>query len=558
MPSKKLIDYIKENVERGVSKKSIKDALLEAGWQGNQIEEAFSFLENQKVQEPETPSPTKESEEPKKKTEAEKEKKIEDDKDIENLSSKSDPSDDDKNKVLLIILIIALFIVVSASSFAFFNFVLSEEDPEPAEREEMDDAYYEFDEEESQRRIMQGIENMEDVDLMEIDFFANVENIDNEDGFSFFVKITPDLSDAVRLDFRSDFEFIEIDQFSFLGTLMSVDQSFYLNLSDFSESLLIDFPSEWAELAGSGYVLLSDDLNEEVMSESKRISAELVLNFFGRNNQENLSERNFWMTLFEMFDEGWEDESIIITEVQDGNLNGVDVRRKVIDMEDLDEMVLNFVQESSEKYREFLNEQGEEVENKIKQSLREAGEQDYYLEIWMDGDDIARVEMKGGLEAGDDFFQLLIGFNFYDLDEDFTIQAPEEYVRMEDILNSSNEEITPLNHDNQLRSDLSQIEFMANEYYHENETYEGFENSDNWISIKNEIPQCSEDLLGADGYQIRIADQDFSAWALLCDLTEENERNIYYCVDSQGDVGIRAGFNPFGGNLCEEMFEYKP
>lgn len=57
MISQQLIDYIKQQSEKGVSKKDIKDVLVVRGWKEQDIEEAFYLASKQRVSEA-PPTPT--------------------------------------------------------------------------------------------------------------------------------------------------------------------------------------------------------------------------------------------------------------------------------------------------------------------------------------------------------------------------------------------------------------------------------------------------------------------------------------------------------------------
>lgn len=58
MVNQQLLDYIKQQLQQGISKEQIKSSLIAEGWQGQDIEEAFSFIENSVSQSPSVPPST--------------------------------------------------------------------------------------------------------------------------------------------------------------------------------------------------------------------------------------------------------------------------------------------------------------------------------------------------------------------------------------------------------------------------------------------------------------------------------------------------------------------
>ncbi len=64
MASEKLINYIKEHLEKGITEEVLKEILLKAGWDNQKVEEAFNEINPQKTQEPEEGGYVKEKEPP--------------------------------------------------------------------------------------------------------------------------------------------------------------------------------------------------------------------------------------------------------------------------------------------------------------------------------------------------------------------------------------------------------------------------------------------------------------------------------------------------------------
>src|SRR5680860_676497 len=57
MPNQQLLDYIKEELQRGVSEEQIKNSLISNAWQPQDVNEAFSFISNPTSQSQPAPSP---------------------------------------------------------------------------------------------------------------------------------------------------------------------------------------------------------------------------------------------------------------------------------------------------------------------------------------------------------------------------------------------------------------------------------------------------------------------------------------------------------------------
>jgi len=120
-------------------------------------------------------------------------------------------------------------------------------------------------------------------------------------------------------------------------------------------------------------------------------------------------------------------------------------------------------------------------------------------------------------------------------------------------------------YDTQIKSELTQVRSNAEMHYYDNDgSYYGYEDSDGWRDIKNEIPECSISRLEIDfadvlvteheEYQINVEDneqaQSYVAWAPLC------AKEAFFCIDSRGNAQEYDSefVNPEGVD-CEEVFE---
>ncbi len=132
-----------------------------------------------------------------------------------------------------------------------------------------------------------------------------------------------------------------------------------------------------------------------------------------------------------------------------------------------------------------------------------------------------------------------------------------------------------------IRHHLSRIRSNAEQWYHDEEggdgSYKNYDISPGWKILRNEIPDCSQQILrnnpDAYGinvvsgeerlqYQLTIKDtenyQEYAAWAPLCPI-ENSERFdegvVYYCVDSERNAD--EFINPINTKKsnCEDIFE---
>ena len=101
-------------------------------------------------------------------------------------------------------------------------------------------------------------------------------------------------------------------------------------------------------------------------------------------------------------------------------------------------------------------------------------------------------------------------------------------------------------YDTQIRSELMQVRSNAENYYYGEGDgyYSGYDDSDDWQELFQEIPRCAE----YDSYQINVSEDEFVAWSSLC------SEDKYYCVDSTGvDEEFEEKVEDDGYG-CREMF----
>ncbi len=98
--------------------------------------------------------------------------------------------------------------------------------------------------------------------------------------------------------------------------------------------------------------------------------------------------------------------------------------------------------------------------------------------------------------------------------------------------------------DTQIRSELSQVRSNAEMWYYQDArgSYENYDTSSGWETIRGKIPGCSQarldddfDVTDSTIYQLEIATgaspQDYIAWAPLC----ADEDDQIYCIDAEGN-----------------------
>ncbi len=82
-------------------------------------------------------------------------------------------------------------------------------------------------------------------------------------------------------------------------------------------------------------------------------------------------------------------------------------------------------------------------------------------------------------------------------------------------------------YDTQIKSEMSQIRSSAEQhYYSQDGSYNGYNNSEDWLNLKEETPKCSKAIMDKDGYQINISQdgQKYATWAPLCLGSKEAEK----------------------------------
>ena len=118
------------------------------------------------------------------------------------------------------------------------------------------------------------------------------------------------------------------------------------------------------------------------------------------------------------------------------------------------------------------------------------------------------------------------------------------------------DERLPVTGNSQIKASLFNLRsgFERQQYGHNN--YSGFENSDEFMAIEGELPECSAELLPDDdlvnqgAYQVRSGDSFYVAWAPLC-----NDDNVYYCVDRETEEYYENSPTNIEGRTCTQTFE---
>ncbi len=100
-------------------------------------------------------------------------------------------------------------------------------------------------------------------------------------------------------------------------------------------------------------------------------------------------------------------------------------------------------------------------------------------------------------------------------------------------------------HDMQIKDQLSEIESRLINYYEDNNTYDGFDSTNTWRGMADNIPDCSS----SQSYMLRTSDDGYVIWAGLC--TEE----LFYCIDNDQEGYFQTRDRDEEDYTCSNFFE---
>lgn len=536
MPSEKIVNYIKNSLKEGVERKVIKDKLLKSGWEEEQIREAFEVIQEN------------------------------------NSKNKSTSKEMTGNNNLTVILPVVLALLIAGGVLAF-SFMSG---PDP------------------QEEIMQSIKNMSNLNSVSSTTDLGLVASGNEGDFDGSFSFTNRVNEKNR-----EGEFIlegktMIDGVggSFKGSVLAVNEKAFVRLDQFPDlGMFLPIP-DLSPLKGE-YILIEDEVVEEIDDDlggqtNGSLEAETD-EFFNEIFKDDVDPEIVEEFVTDVVEMTWNKDIISVINTETEDIDGKSVNRHDLDikLDNLPDLMI----EIAEKYEDYIKDMdAEEIKEKISNNEEEFQEfknnfeeVDFSLSILVDGDYVYEVEFLvdevGDEMEGVDDFELVLGLEFSDFDEPLNLEEPEEYMDVEEfeqLIEEMTKEMmedsgvdpemtesdigsfdesassTASAYDTQIKSELSQIRSNAEQYYYDNDgNYLNYSSSEEWENLKENIPDCSVDILGEDSYQINIGDngQDYVAWAPLCE--DEN----FYCVDSQGDAGEYED-EPVNleGVSCDEVF----
>jgi len=423
MPPQKLINYIKDSLNKGFKKQDIKKQLINVGWKEGQIEEAFAFISTEKKK------GTNEVKNAVKRVDQKKDDFYKD----ERIKDKS------FNLKPVLIALLVLIVLIGGGVSAFFLMGDPEEDPDPEE-----DVVDEFN---PQEEIMNSLRNMGDLNsLSSTTSFSLVADGDEgyfDGSFSFITRVDEQAEEA---------EFILEGEAmadglggSFKGSLLVVNDKLFARLDRFPDlGMFLPLPSDFGEIRGRYILLVEDIADPEVQGDldEEYFSADIEM-FMEEIFEEDVDPEIVEEFLTDIMEMIWEKEIITVIGSEDDQIDGVSVNRHDLDVdpENLPDLMI----EIAEKYEDFIKDlDAEEVREEVARNredfeeLKEDLEKvDFSLSIWVDGDYVYKVELVID-EIEDEMdeleqFELIFGVKFGDFNQPLNLEEPEDYMTVEEV-----------------------------------------------------------------------------------------------------------------------------
>ncbi len=558
MSSQEILNYIKENLANGYSKEDIKNALMSAGWESSQIDEAFSSFDK--------PQKEPEEEKPVFDTGVQKEgervqdvgKEISVDGAI--MSPEGNIGEEKKKspldiKFLILGGVLALLLVSFFAWFLFFR--------ETASLEE---------------RLVEKVNNMENLNSFNVSYeiFLNAE--EGGDEFEYTLNLDTKI-DKINNSFSSSggFDFRLEDNWGgmFLGANLSSvykEGDFYLKIEDIDfriPSIEEDFfyfleqaGEEEAELFEDNfnnmidnlkeiftgrYVLISEDFEEDFFDfyglEGGSVDVDKYMDFFETPFNEEIS-------LGEMFTE----DAIEVLEYRDDQVDGVSATRYKVALKEkpfLDNLIFALGKLENMPEAEIFYQEISQVKEDLIVTREETQEGDVFsnINIWANEDHVLKIEFSSRehleehkreemFDGIDVDFDIILEFK--DFNKDFNIERPGEFLTLQELFEefmayyldfifeiASNEERLQL---------IKEIEYLAALNYEDEGSYEGTKEEPEILMYK--------EMQAVDIY---FEDENYCASIEMLKEQEESGENEkeagFYCVTESS--------SPKEGTRCE-------
>ncbi len=376
---------------------------------------------------------------------------------------------------------IAVVVALLLAVGGFAFFFIGEEEPDP------------------QEEIMQAFHNMMELNSLTSQIYTNIDIRGDrpEDNF------TGQASFTNRVDRENEIveTIIEVQAMmsgiggSFKGRTLIINDKLFAKLERFPDlGMFLPVPVDMSEIIGKN-ILISDKLSEE-LSENNIQELKFLEN---SENQESIKE-----FLIDVLEKAWEYEVLTVKESIKDEIGGVSVRRHELEFNFLN--LVDLVEEIEKDYE--LNIEEVESDEVVYHCIdAESSGTGYKGEVInREGTTCLEVFPEGEYEGE-------VSGNPYDIDIRFQFNAIRAEAQMWNINNEG--------------------------------SYEGFDDSDEWIEASQRAPECSKEVMGEDEYQINVLEEEYVAWAGLCMGTEmlaeqliEEQRAMLKEVGEKLDMSI--------------------
>ncbi len=291
-----------------------------------------------------------------------------------------------------------------------------------------------------EQELLQLSRNMTDLDSFSVDFelradFLGDYNYPNV-GFSGIVNIDR-LSETAEI--KTDTEITDVGMTANLKVdFKYVDDSIYMDIITFPY-LSLQMMSDDVSLLSDNKILIKEDLIKDLN--------QLLFEMFENAEREPRTLAQIKRQLYSLFLEAVEHNVFEVEEVEKDTLNGQSVKKYtvLVNSDNLENFIFK-VMERDQVYQ-FLSLEEQEKE-KLKEEIRNWSKEtfkNYQFSVWGDSQTILKVETISEVEFPEDEFLgeevpekviFVSSFVFSNFNQNFEIKAPEEYLKLEDILES--------------------------------------------------------------------------------------------------------------------------